>query len=309
MNATRRTGILLALATAAISGVSVFLNGYGVKAFGSSTVYTTGKNLVAAIILLAVVGIGARRGARLTRPTRRGQWVALGAIGVIGGSLPFVLFFEGLARASSPQAAFVHKTLVLWVALLALPLLKERLQWGHWVAIALLVVGQVGLAGGTPASFGTPGLMILGATLLWSLEVIVAKRLLDGVSSWTVGVARMGLGAVALLGWLAVRGQLGALVSLTAAEVGWALATGALLAGYVATWFAALARAQAVDVTAVLVLAAPVTALLSAAVNGTTLATQTPWLAMVVLGGAAMAWLGWRARPVGVQPVRVETLR
>jgi drug/metabolite transporter (DMT)-like permease len=309
MNPTRRTGILLALATAAISGVSVFLNGYGVKAFGSSTVYTTGKNLVAAIILLALVGVGARRGARLTRPTRRGQWLALGAIGVIGGSVPFVLFFEGLARASSPQAAFVHKTLVLWVALLAVPLLRERLQWGHWLAIALLVVGQVGLAGGAPESFGTPGLMILGATLLWSLEVVVAKRLLVGVSSWTVGVARMGLGSVALLGWLAVRGQLGALVSLTGAEVGWALATGALLAGYVATWFAALARAQAVDVTAVLVLAAPVTALLSAAVNGTTLAPQTPWLAMVVLGGVTMAWLGWRAGPLGGAPVRVETPR
>jgi drug/metabolite transporter (DMT)-like permease len=309
MNPTRRTGILLALATAAISGVSVFLNGYGVKAFGSSTVYTTGKNLVAAVILLALVGVGARRGARLTRPTRGGQWLALGAIGVIGGSVPFVLFFEGLARASSPQAAFVHKTLVLWVALLAVPLLRERLQWGHWLAIALLVVGQVGLAGGAPESFGTPGLMILGATLLWSLEVVVAKRLLAGVSSWTVGVARMGLGSVALLGWLAVRGQLGALVSLTGAEVGWALATGALLAGYVATWFAALARAQAVDVTAVLVLAAPVTALLSAAVNGTTLAPQTPWLAMVVLGGVTMAWLGWRAGPLGGAPVRVETPR
>jgi drug/metabolite transporter (DMT)-like permease len=151
--------------------------------------------------------------------------------------------------------------------------------------------------------------MILGATLLWSLEVVVAKRLLAGVSSWTVGVARMGLGSVALLGWLAVRGQLGALVSLTGAEVGWALATGALVAGYVATWFAALARAQAVDVTAVLVLAAPVTALLSAAVNGTTLAPQTPWLAMVVLGGVTMAWLGWRAGPLGGAPVRVETPR
>jgi drug/metabolite transporter (DMT)-like permease len=309
MNATRRTGILLALATAGISGVSVFLNGYGVKAFGSSTVYTTGKNLVAAVILLAVVGVGSRSGARLTRPTRKGQWLALGAIGVIGGSLPFVLFFEGLARASGPQAAFVHKTLVLWVALLALPLLKERLQWGHWSAIALLVVGQVGLAGGTPDSFGAPGLMILGATLLWSLEVIVAKRLLDGVSSWTVGVARMGLGSLALLGWLAVRGQLGELVSLTGAEVGWVLTTGALLAGYVATWFAALTRAQAVDVTAVLVLAAPVTTLLSAAVNGTALAPQTPWLVMVVIGGGAMAWLGARARPLGGQPVRVESLR
>ena len=306
MNATRRTGILLALATATISGFSVFLNGYGVKAFGSSTVYTTAKNLVAALVLLAVVAVGARRGARLTRPTRRGQWLALGAIGVVGGSVPFVLFFEGLARASSPQAAFVHKTLVLWVAVLALPLLKERLQWGHWLAIGLLVVGQIGLAGGTPGSFGTPGLMILGATLLWSVEVVVAKRLLEGVSSWTVGIARMGLGSVALLGWLAVRGQLGGLVTLTGEQLGWALATGVLLAGYVGTWFAALARAQAVDVTAVLVLAAPVTAVLSAVVNGTALAPQTPWLAMLVLGGAAVAWLGWRQQPQVLPASRLD---
>lgn len=310
MNATRRTGILLALATAMISGFSVFLNSYGVKAFGSSTVYTTGKNVVAAVVLLSVVGLGARTGARLTRPTSRRQWVALAAIGLIGGSVPFVLFFEGLAQASSPQAAFLHKTLVLWVALLALPLLGERLQWGHWVAIGLLVAGQVGLAGGLPSSFGTPGLLILGATLLWSAEVIVAKWVLDGVSSWTVAVARMGLGSVVLLGWLAVRGQLGALTSLTGEQAGWALVTGALLAGYVATWFAALARAQAVDVTAVLVLAAPVTVGLNAAVNGTGLAPQGGlWLATVVLGGAVAVWLGGRGAQLDAPPVAVEARR
>ena len=298
MNATRRTGILLALATAAISGVSVFVNATGVKAFDSATVYTTAKNVVAALVLLAVVGLGSRTGARLTRPARGREWVALLAIGVIGGSVPFVLFFEGLARATSPQAAFIHKTLVLWVALLALPLLKERLQWGHWVAIGLLVVGQVGLAGGLPSSFGTAGLMILAATLLWSLEVVVAKWLLAGVSPWTVAVARMALGSVVLLCWLGVRGQLAGLVSMSGRQLGWVLLTGVLLACYVGTWFGALARAQAVDVTAVLVLAAPVTAGLSAAVNGTALAPQALWLSLVVVGGVVAVWLGGRGGPV-----------
>jgi drug/metabolite transporter (DMT)-like permease len=300
MNTTRRTGILLALATAMISGVSVFVNGVGVKAFGNATVYTTAKNVVAALVLLALVGLGGRAGARLTRPARRGQWVALLGVGVIGGSVPFVLFFEGLARASSPQAAFIHKTLVLWVALLAVPLLGERLQWGHWLAIGLLVVGQLGLSGGPPSSFGVAGVMILAATLLWSLEVVVAKWLLSGVSSWTLGVARMGFGSVTLVCWLASRGQLGALTSLTGEQLGWVVVTGVLLAAYVATWFAALARAQAVDVTAVLVLAVPVTAGLAAATSGTALAPQTSWLVMLVLGGAIVAWLGWRHPAEGV---------
>ena len=227
-------------------------------------------------------------------------------IGIIGGSVPFVLFFEGLSRASSPQAAFIHKTLVLWVALLAIPFLGERLQWGHWLAIGLLVVGQVGLAGGMPGSFGAPGAMILAATLLWSVEVVVAKRLLADVSSWTVGLARMGLGSAALLGWLAVRGQLGGLFTMTAAQAGWALLTGVLLAGYVGTWFAALSRAQAVDVTAVLVLAAPITAGLNAAVNGVALAPQAAWIAILVLGGAIVVWLGSRRPVLSAAPVPMD---
>jgi hypothetical protein len=39
MNTTRRTGLLLAFGTACISGVAVFLNSYGVKAFGNASTY------------------------------------------------------------------------------------------------------------------------------------------------------------------------------------------------------------------------------------------------------------------------------
>ena len=75
--ATRRTGLLLALGTACISGVAVFLNSYGVKAFGDATTYTTAKNVIAALVLAALVGaISASRdgSAVLTRPSRRGWW-------------------------------------------------------------------------------------------------------------------------------------------------------------------------------------------------------------------------------------------
>jgi drug/metabolite transporter (DMT)-like permease len=292
----RRAGILLALGTAAISGVSVFLNADAVRAFGDATAYTTAKNLVSALVLLAVVGAGSRTGARLTRPTTRGEWAGLAAVGIVGGSVPFVLFFEGLARASSPQAAFLHKTLLVWVAALAVVFLGERLEVGHLLAVGLLVVGQVGLVGGV-SGFGTPEAMILAATLMWSVEVVVAKRLLAGLSAWTLGVARMGLGSLALVGWVALRGDLGLLTSMTAAQAGWVLLTGLLLAGYVATWFLALQRAHAVDVTAVLVLAAPVTSVLDTLAHGAGPGLRLDWLAVVVLGGAVAVWTGWRAQP------------
>ncbi|HEU5036635.1 MAG TPA: DMT family transporter [Nocardioides sp.] len=296
MTRTRRAGVLLALVTAAISGVSVFVNADGVRAFGDATAYTTAKNVVAALVLLAVLGLGSPAGARLTRPRSRGQWAGLLAVGLVGGSVPFVLFFEGLARADSAQAAFLHKTLLVWVAALAVVFLGERLGVVHLLAIALLVVGQVGLVGGV-SGFGSAEAMILAATLLWAVEVVVAKWLLAGVSSWTVGVARMVLGSVVLVGWVAVRGDLGLLTGMTATQAGWVLLTGVLLAGYVATWFAALQRALAVDVTAVLVLAAPVTAVLGNVADGVPLRPQLDWLAVLLAGGALALWASWRARP------------
>jgi drug/metabolite transporter (DMT)-like permease len=292
MNDRRRSGLLLALATAVISGVAVFLNSYGLKAVGDATTYTTLKNAAALLCLIGVVAALRSRagtaGGALSRPTTRGQWWGLVAVGVIGGAVAFVLFFEGLARASSSNAAFLHKTLLLWVAVLALPLLGERLTRWHVLAILALLVGQIGLAGGASAAAGVGQLMVLAATLLWAVEVVLAKWLLADVSSWTIALARMGIGSAVLIFWTAVSGRLGAVLTFTAAQWGWVLLTGVLLAGYVSTWFAALARAQAIDVTAVLVFGAIITATLAAWVSGTSLASQVGWLALVLVGTAAV---------------------
>ena len=118
---------------------------------------------------------------RLPRTVR--QYAGLGAIAVIGGSVPFVLFFEGLARASSTHAAFMQKTLVVWVAALAVPLLGERLRAAHVAAMALIVGGLVLLDGGLRGfRFGDGELLILAATLLWAVEVVLAKRMLRGIT-------------------------------------------------------------------------------------------------------------------------------
>jgi uncharacterized membrane protein len=110
--------------------------------------------------------------------------------------------------------------------------------------------------------------MILAATLLWAVEVIVAKKLLADHDSRLLGAARMALGTIVLLGWVVVSGRADEVVSLSGDQWSWVLLTGLILAGYVTTWFAALARAQAVDVTAVLVFGAVITALLSRWADG-----------------------------------------
>jgi drug/metabolite transporter (DMT)-like permease len=304
--ATRRRGVLLALATAVISGVAVFTNSYGVKAFGDPAVYTTAKNLVAAAVLgVLLIGASARRPAEgFTRPTGWGQWAALAVVAVIGGSVPFLLFFQGLARVSSPNAAFIQKTLVVWVALLAVPLLQERVGLWHVAAIGLLVWGQAVIGGGVTGIGAGPGeAMILAAALLWSAEIIVVKRLLRSLSPLTVGTARMGLGVALLVCYTLATTPWGTLAGIGWHQWSWALLTGLILAAYVATWFAALARAPAVDVTAILVLGAIITALLQAGVQGVPLRPQALGLVLIAAGCAVALGLALRPRTgPGVAP-------
>jgi drug/metabolite transporter (DMT)-like permease len=326
MNRRTVTGIGLAFGAAAISGLSVFVNGYGVHAVRDATVYTTAKNLVAAVVIgivtLAVAGprvlgrdrlpraelppaapstaprsastaveAGRPAPARLSATARR--YAGLAAVAVIGGSVPFVLFFEGLARASSTHAAFVQKTLVVWVAALAIPLLGERVRTIHVAAMGLIVGGLVLLDGGLRGfRLGDGETLILAATLLWAVEVIVAKRLLRGVTHYTLGLARMGGGAVVLVGWLAATGRFTALAHMGARGWTWSLVTGVILAGYVITWFAALSRAGAIDVTAALSIAAVITAVLNLAVKGTALPSTAGLI--LLTAGALLVTAGRR---------------
>ena len=302
----RATGVGLAFATAVVSGVAVYVNGHAVKHFDDATVYTTAKNAVAGglllLLALALTTPGGSRPASVRRtPATRRQWLALLGVAVVGGSVPFVLFFEGLARAEATQAAFIHKTLVVWVALLAVPLLRERLGPPHVLAIGLLIAGQAWLAGSAGTlTFGAGEAMILLATLLWAVEVVIVKRLLASLAPRTLAAARMGVGTAVLVGWVLATGKGGDLIGLGVEQWQWALLTGLLLTGYVATWYSALALAQAVDVTAVLVFGAVVTALLARAADEATV--DVVGTVLVTAGSALAALLALRPRTTEPAP-------
>lgn len=286
----RNRAIALAVATALVSGVTVFVNGLAVRRFDDATVYTTAKNLVAGAVLAAVlVGVSTPGRVAALRGSARSHWQALAVVAVVGGAVPFVLFFEGLARASSTNAAFVHKTLIVWVAVGAVVVLGERVTAVHVGAIAALLLGHLVLTGGLgAATFGTAELLVLTATLLWSVEVLLVKRLLVDLPARLVATARMAGGSVVLLGWLAITGRVGELFALDARQWTWVLLTGSTLAVFVGCWYAALALAPAVDVTAVLVLGAVVTGLLDAGFRGVPLTSDSYGFVLVGLGVAAV---------------------
>lgn len=279
-------GVMLALGTAAISGLSVYLNAFGVKLVPDAAVYTTAKNGVAAIILVGLaLAFGAAREARVLDGRRR---AGLLVIAVIGGSVPFLLFFSGLAIATAPTAAFIHKTLFIWVALMAVPLLGERVGLIQVGALGVLLAGQVLVAPPMGIGWGAGETMIAAATLLWSVEVVLAKRLLVGISAPLLGAARMGLGFVVLLGYLVVSGRLGGLGAISAGALLWVVVTGVLLAGYVTTWFGALRLAPATTVTSILVAGAVGTGVLSSVSSGTAPDPRVVLGYLLIVGAVAL---------------------
>jgi drug/metabolite transporter (DMT)-like permease len=176
---------------------------------------------------------------------------------------------------------------------MAVPVLGERVGLAQAAAIALLVTGAVAVgAGHGVLSTGKGPLLVLAATLLWAIEVVVAKRALISLPAQTVGLARMGIGTATLLCWLAATGRLSQLTHLDRSGWAWVLMTGLILAVYVGVWFAALARGRAVDVTAVLVSAAFVTAALSAGVQGKAL--PHAWGLILIALGTTIAVAAWR---------------
>jgi drug/metabolite transporter (DMT)-like permease len=285
-----RAGVGLALGAAVISGVSIFVNKFGVAAGGDPVVYTLAKNGISAAFCIAIMLILARH--KELRTLSGPSWLRLLLIGIVGGSVPFVLFFTGLSLTSAVSASFIQKSLFLWVALLAIPVLKERVGMIQGIALALLVAGT-GFVGQVTV-FGRGELLILIATLLWAVETIIIKQALRDISSWTVAAARMGIGSVVLFMVVAAQGKLGILTGYAPSQWGWTMATGIILFGYVAVWTAALQRAPAVLVASLLVPAAFITSICSALYAGRPLSNAEWWSAAFFIFGCALLILSRR---------------
>ncbi|MBI5465924.1 MAG: DMT family transporter [Candidatus Kerfeldbacteria bacterium] len=280
---------ILALLAAAISGTNNFLTKVAVGVVGDPIVFTTLKNVLVAMALGGLV-LGLKKWKEIKGLSRR-QLTLLCAIGVVGGSVPFALYFTGLAQTSAINAGLIHKTLFLWVFLFAVPWLKEKVTAWQWMGVIVLFASNLLVGGFVGFRYNTGELMILAATVLWATENVIAKSVLRDVSSTTVAASRMILGSIILSLFIVMGGRGVALYSLTPEQWGWTILTSALLLGYVLSWYAALKRAPATYVAALLVPATLVTNLLSAVfVIHALTPLQAGAGALTVLGVALIIW-------------------
>jgi len=252
-------GYHLVLLTALVSGFSVFINALGVAGF-DPFVFTTLKNTAVAAALVALLYLAGKP--KKLAALSGSDWKKLFAIGITGGSVPFLLFFWGLKASNAATAAFIHKTMFVWVTVLAFAFLNERLTRKQLIGAAALLAGTFIFA--APAlQLGLGELAVLAATLLWSIETIISKKALTNIAPGIVAASRMAFGLVVLVPFLAATGSLASVFTLSTVQWQWVAITSLLLLGYVWTWYHGLAAVKASAATAVLMLGSVVTSVLS----------------------------------------------
>jgi drug/metabolite transporter (DMT)-like permease len=281
-----KKGLLLSVVTACISGISVYAN----------SVFVTGVDpLIFAIIrnsgvvlMLTMVLWGRKSDLSILH---RKDWLQLVVIGVIGGGIPFAMFFSGLSMIGAVNGNILHKTLFLWVALLAIPFLHERITKLQFVGYVLVFLSLFVFGGTFRLVFATGSYLVLGATLLWAVENVVAKKTLQHIPFDIVAWGRMVFGLPVLFLSALVMGKANLLVFPTSFVTAPVIISSVLLVAYVLTWYKALSQAPATLVSSVLVVAPLVTAVLG---------MKFVWTPsnVVLLVGVFLIAFRWRFRQV-----------
>ena len=254
-------GITLAFLTALISGMANFFAKIAVSKI-EPVFFTTIKNVIVFFIIIAFF-IFKKNRHQLTVITKR-DLPALAAIGIFGGAIPFYLFFSGLTEVPAINAALIHKSLLIWVTILAVPFLKETINYKLLAAIVLLYTSNFVIGGFNGFKFSSGEMMILVATWLWAIENIIAKKTLSRLSPLVISGARMGIGALVLFLIAAFQNRLIPLGTFSPDQWNLIILTSALLFGYVITWYTALQILPVTVTASILVFATLVTNLLSA---------------------------------------------
>jgi drug/metabolite transporter (DMT)-like permease len=282
-------GILLVLTTAVVSGCSTFVNSYAVAGTNSDA-FVTVRNLVV-VAMIAPIAMVAMRLAPTAR-LKGMDWARLVVIGLVGGAIPFLLFFHGLQLATAAHgaatASFVYRSLFLMGTVLGVVFLAERLHPRIVLAAGLLLAGNVLLLSLVSPLWTDGTSYVLAATVLWAVEYTISKRTLRTIPSSKVALGRMGFGGVFLAGYLLLTAQWGKAAALSGGQWEWVLISAALLAAFVTTWYAGLARVDLGVATSVLVLGFPITWVLTLGVNGAGYALPAAIGAATVVGGVAL---------------------
>jgi drug/metabolite transporter (DMT)-like permease len=280
-------GTLLALFTAVISGIAIPLNKIFVVDMDPAVFTAVRAVLIGLVFLLISLFTHG-----FSKSAFRRDWKYLAVIAVVGGALAFLLFFTGLKFTTAGRAAFIHKTLPVYVAALALVFLKEKISRKQFYAFALMLIGLAVIFAAqiSPGDlWADPQLgdaLVLGATVLWAVENVVARKVMrEGGTNFVVSFARMFFGGLVLFGAVVLAGKAGVLLSLTVQQWNNVFVSTVVLFGYVLFWYWSIRHINVSKASALLLLS-PVVSL---AAGAAWLGEPTP---PVQLFGSALILIG-----------------
>lgn len=255
-----KKGLVFIFLTAVISGFSVFVNKFGVSGI-NPYIFTFLKNF--AVLAFVFGGFVFLKEFSLIKKLTKKQWLNLSLIGLLGGSIPFLLFFKGLSITSAVNAAFMHKTMFIYIALFALIFLKEKISKKWLIGAILLLTGNILLLKLRSFSFNIGDLMILTATLFWAVENTISKHALKELSSRIVIFGRFFFGSLFILIFFGLTGGFKEFAVLNSSSMLWIILTSVFLLLYVLTWYSGLKHVDVSKAACILLLGAPITTVLT----------------------------------------------
>jgi len=236
-------GTIFAFATALISGISIPVNKFIVINM-DPTVFTAARALIIGLVFLFL----AWKSEKLTKNILKEQkWLYLLLIGLIGGGLAFLFYFNGLELTTSARGAFLHKTLPIYATILAFIFLKEKIPKKQLFALGIMFLGTIILYADkiTPSALWSDpalgDLLVIFATILWAVENTIAKKvMIKGESNFIVSAARMFIGSLFLFLVTILFGKIYILFSLSISQILGLLTSTVILFSYVYCWYSAV---------------------------------------------------------------------
>lgn len=278
-------GTILAILAAIISGFSIPMNKIFVVNI-DTLVFTSIRLLFIGVVFLVIsYFIHEKINKKINI-----KYLAL--IAIVGGAFAFLLFFDGLRLTTSGRAAFLQKTMPIYVIVLAFLFLKEKVTKKYLYSIFLMFIGTLIIyyAEIAPAQlWANPSLgdlMIIGATILWAIENVIARKvMINGEDNFIVSFVRMFFGGVILFSLVLILGKYEILMNLNSQQIINISISTIVLFGYVFFWYWSLKLINVSKASSILLLS-PVISLImgSSFLNEPFPSTQLIGSALILIG-------------------------
>lgn len=282
-------GTLLAIFTAIISGFAIPVNKLVVINM-DPTVFTAVRSLIVGLVFL---GISWKKKKLTISVLRNQKWVYLILIGLIGGGIAFLLYFNGLQLTTSARGAFLHKALPLYATVLAFIFLSEKIGQKQLMALGVMLLGTIfvyydkidaDITKWPDPSFGD--LLIILATFFWAVENTIAKKaMIKGESNFVVSAARMFIGSLLLFSTVLLFGKIPDLLSITFPQILGLIVSTIILFGYVFCWYSSIKLINVSKASTILLLSPVISMVLGIIL----FEEPTP---LIQLGGSVLILLG-----------------